>query len=123
MKLDAGGKTRAADGRRCLRVSLSGSARGGLIQRIVVEPGKKYELSVAIRTEGLAGEAYVTFFAGDINDDQAGKTAPVRSANSKWTAYTAKWFPGTTRVVYVACYVKGTSGQVSFDAVTLREVR
>ena len=109
-------------GDRSLRLDLPGPARGGVIQRIVVEPDKRYLLSARIQTQGLAGEAFVSFFTGEIHEEQ-GKTQPLRAENSPWKRFEAKWFSGTSRVVYVACYLEGTRGTVWFDDIELKELK
>lgn len=120
MELIEGG---AVHGRRHLRITLARPGRGAVIQRFVTEPGKKYRLQAALRTSRFRGEAYVAFFTDDLHDGQRGKTKPLKLAQSKWQSFEADWFAGTGRVTYVACYVKGTSGQVDFDALELVEVR
>lgn len=112
-----------AQGNRSLSLKIRAATRGALIQRVVVEPGKKYRLRAALRSENFDGEAYVAFFTGDLHDGQAGQTDPHRLAQSSWRAYEAEWYSGTSRVVYVACYVKGRRGVVGFDALELQEVR
>ncbi|MEE8141918.1 MAG: hypothetical protein V3T77_02345, partial [Planctomycetota bacterium] len=42
-----------------LRFDLQGPARGGVIQRVVVKPDKRYRLTAKVRTQQLAGEVYV----------------------------------------------------------------
>ncbi|MGE3164819.1 MAG: hypothetical protein AB7O52_07930 [Planctomycetota bacterium] len=110
-------------GEQSIAIDLRGAGRGGLIQRIVVEPGQKYRLRAALRTENFDGEAYVAFFTGDLHDGQRGKTEPLRLVNSPWRLCETQWLPGNTHVVYVACYVKGTRGTVGFDGLELVEVR
>lgn len=112
-----------AQGDRSLAIDLRAAGRGGVIQRIVVDPGKKYKLRAALRTENFDGEAYVAFFTGDIHDGQRAKTEPLRVPTTPWRLLETPWLPGNTHVVYVACYVKGTRGTVGFDALELVEAR
>ena len=51
-----------AHGKQSLKLQLNRDGRGGLIQRIAVDPGKKYRLTAALATRDLVGEAYVGFF-------------------------------------------------------------
>ncbi len=109
-------------GKQSLRIECAVAARGGLIQRVVVEPGKKYRLSASIRTEGFSGKTFVSLFSNEMHQ-QLGKTEPLMKADSTWKRYQATWFAGVTRVIYVACYVNGSAGTVYFDDVHLEEVR
>lgn len=118
----AADNSRRLSGERSLRIDVNGSSRGGLIQRVVVEPGKKYRLSGSMSCENLDGEAYISLFTGDINGN-LGRTDPLRARNSNWKTFSTEWFPGTSRVVYVACYAKASTGTVWFDDVELKEVR
>ena len=109
-----------AFGSQSLRVEFTNSAAGALIQRVMIPPGKTYRLKAAMRSEGFAGEAFVGLFTGELGG-WLGRTEPLNKANSPWKAFSATWSPGTSRVVYVACYVKGTRGRVWFDGVQLEE--
>ncbi len=112
-----------AHGKQSLKLQLNRDGRGGLIQRIAVDPGKKYRLTAALATRDLVGEAYVGFFTDDIHTGVRGRTEPSRLAHSGWKAYRADWFSGTSRVIYVVCYLKGKSGSAWFDGLRLEEVR
>ncbi|MCI0652308.1 MAG: hypothetical protein L0Z55_10540, partial [Planctomycetes bacterium] len=114
-------KAEKVAGDRSLRIRLKTAARGGVIQRIVLEPGKRYEMSALMRTENLDGEAFVSFFTGDVHV-QFGKTPPLREPNSPWARYEMSWFPGESRVAYIACYVHGKSGTVWFDQIEMKEI-
>ncbi|MFQ5654893.1 MAG: hypothetical protein ACE5GW_09205, partial [Planctomycetota bacterium] len=110
-----------ASGKGSLRLELERPARGAVIQRVAVPSDRRYRLTAKVRTEELKGEAYVSFFTGDVHSAQ-GKTEPVRLPSSRWRSYEARWFSGTSRVVYIACYLKGESGTVWFDDVELVEI-
>ncbi len=110
------------EGTRSLRLRLATAANGGVIQRVVVEPGKKYRLGASLRTEGLDGETFVGFFTDDVNTHY-GKTEPIREALTAWSRYEANWFAGTTRVIYLVCYLRGKSGTVWFDDIVLDEAK
>ena len=109
-------------GSQVLRLDVRAAARGGLIQRVVVEPGKKYRLSGLIRNEAFVGESYISLFPNEFHQPIT-KTTPMRDRNTQWKRQEAIWFSGTTRVIYVACYAKATSGKVYFDDVKLELVR
>ena len=102
-----------------VRLTKAGAAH----EFIVVVDGSAPDLSAALRTQDLDGEAYVAFFLGDINDGQMGRTAPIREANTKWSVLTANWFAGTSKVVYLVCYVKAKRGVVHFDDIQLTELK
>ncbi|MEM7165695.1 MAG: hypothetical protein AAF581_09535 [Planctomycetota bacterium] len=120
MELDADKKVH---GKQSLHLRLKRDGRGGWIQRIAVTPGKKYRLTAGVATRGLDGEAFVGFFTDDLHTGVRGKTEPLRVPNSGWKAYTADWFSGTSRVVYLVCYLKGKQGSAWFDGLRLEEVR
>ena len=111
----------ATKGSRSLRVSTDQRARGGVIQRILVEPGKKYKLSASIRTENFEGETFVSLFNNDVHT-QFGKTEPITDSRP-WGRYEAIYRSGITRVMYLACYVRSTrdgpTGTVWFDDIRL----
>lgn len=110
-------------GKRSLQLTLRRDGRGGLIQRIAVEPGKKYRLSAALATRGLDGEAFIGFFTDDVHTGVRGKTEPLRAPNSGWKPFEVDWFSGTSRVVYLVCYLKGKAGTVWFDGLQLEVAR
>ncbi|MFN0059478.1 MAG: hypothetical protein ACKVX7_13560 [Planctomycetota bacterium] len=117
--LDDGEKV---EGKRSLRATVESSARGGTIQRITVEPGKRYLIRAAMRSKDFAGQAYVSFFSGDVHAAQA-RTTPLETANSPWQRFEYKWFSGASRCVYVACYVTGSRGTVWFDTLEMVETK
>ncbi len=107
-----------AIGEKSLRVEVLRAGSGAIIQRIFLPPGKSYRLQAAMRTEDFAGEAFVGLFTGELGG-WLGRTEPLRKPNTPWKPYTFRWSPGPSRVVYVACFVKGTRGEVWFDGIQL----
>ena len=103
-----------------MRVDLTRGASGAIIQRVFIPAGETYELSAGIRSKDFKGEAFVGLFTGELGG-WLGRTEPMKKANSNWRAVKATWAPGPSRVVYVACYVKGTAGSVWFDEVQLKK--
>ena len=112
----------AAKGSRSVRLELRGAGRGGLIQRLVVEPNTEYRLTAALRAQRLQGEAYVSLFRGDIHNKLV-NTNPITKGTVGWDRLDLTWVSRKTRTVYVACYVKGTRGTVWFDEVHMSKKR
>jgi len=107
-----------AAGKGSLRVELLAPASGAIIQRAMVAPGVTYRLRAAMRAEDFEGEAFVGLFTGELGGVWFARTEPLRKS-ATWRALSAPWSPGSSRVVYVACFVKGTRGRVWFDDVQL----
>jgi hypothetical protein len=107
-----------ASGKRCLRIDVASSGAGGVIQRVVVEPGASYRVRAKIRAERLDGEAYVSLFTGDINAPIT-KTDVLKPAPGRWTEIDGRFAAQKRRCVYVCCYVKAKDGTVWFDDVEL----
>lgn len=110
------------DGSQSLRGELVRPGSGAVIQRIVVEPNSKYRLQGAIRTEGFEGEALVGLFTGELGGWKA-RTEPIRKDFPQWRSISFDWFPGPSRVVYIACYLKGQKGRAWFDGLRLEKIR
>jgi hypothetical protein len=92
-----------------------------MIQRVFLPAERTYRLRARVRTEGFEGEAFVGLFTGELGS-WTGRTEPEKRAETAWKQLTATWSPGPSRVVYVACYVKGTRGRVWFDDIQLELV-
>ncbi len=112
----------SAVGDTSLRIELVGSGSGAIIQRVFIPPGETYTLTAALRTEDFKGEAFVGLFTGELGGWFT-RTEPLRKPNQPWKAFKSNWSPGTSRVVYVACYVKGNGGTVWFDGVQLEKIK
>ncbi len=110
------------DQEQSLRGELVSPGSGAVIQRIVVEPNSKYRLHGAIRTEDFEGETFVGLFTGELGGWKA-RTEPIREKFSQWHSVSFDWFPGPSRVVYIACYIKGQGGKVWFDGLRLEKLR
>jgi hypothetical protein len=112
----------AARGDRCLRIGLMRTARGCVIQRVLLEPGARYVLRGAVRTEGLRGKdskAYICVFLQDPFDHHLAKTEYPRGGSPTWQIQEAPFFPRKRRVAYVGCVVQGDAGTAWFDEVRL----
>jgi hypothetical protein len=107
-----------ASGRRSLRIDVAGPGAGGVIQRVVVEPGAVYRVRAKIKTDKLDGDAYVSLFTGDIGNTIA-RTEPLRAPAPRFTEIAGRFAAQKRRCVYVCCYVKAKSGTVWFDDVEL----
>jgi len=107
-----------AVGKGALEVELLAPATGAIIQRAMVSPGTTYRLRAAMRSEDFEGEAFVGLFTGELGGVWFARTEPLKK-NAPWRALSAPWSPGSSRVVYIACYVKATRGRVWFDDVQL----
>lgn len=110
--------TTPGGGKRCLRMEAADSGAGGVIQRVVVEPGAVYRVRAKIRAEKLDGEAYVSLFTGEINAPIT-KTEPLKPIPNRWTEIAGRFAAQKRRVVYICCYVKAKSGVVWFDDIEL----
>lgn len=104
-----------------LQAEIREPGAGGIIQRIVVTPGKKYRVTALVKAEGFQGEALVGFFTGRLGSWSA-RSKPLRR-DTNWTRISFDWSPGTSRTTYIACYLKGQTGTVWFDQIELREIR
>ncbi len=109
-----------AGGRRSLRIEAVRPGAGGIIQRVVVEPGAVYRVRAKIKTEKLDGEAYVSLFTGDIGNTIS-RTEPLRGPGlpPRWVEAGGRFASQKRRSVYVCCWVKAKSGTVWFDDVEL----
>jgi hypothetical protein len=126
-EIDPGGSIRfTADsehlvtGIRALRAEIHEPGAGGIIQRIVVTPGKKYRVTALIKAADFKGEALVGFFTGRIGSWNS-RSKPLRR-DTDWVQISFDWMPGTSRTTYIACYLKGQSGTVWFDQIVLEEI-
>lgn len=126
-EIDPGGSIRfTADsehlvtGIRALRAEIHEPGAGGIIQRIVVTPGKKYRVTALIKAADFKGEALVGFFTGRIGSWNS-RSKPLRR-DTDWIQISFDWMPGTSRTTYIACYLKGQSGTVWFDQILLEEI-
>ncbi len=104
-----------------LKAELREPGAGGIIQRIVVTPGKKYRVTALIKAEGFQGEALVGFFTGRLGSWNS-RSKPLRR-DTAWTRISFDWSPGTSRTTYIACYLKGQTGTVWFDQIEMKEIR
>ena len=103
-----------------LRAEVREPGAGGIIQRIVVTPGKKYEISAIMRSEGFRGEAHLGFFTGRLGS-WTGRSKPLRT-DSDWRRVKFEWSPGQSRTTYLACFVQGLEGTVWFDEIEFKEL-
>lgn len=103
-----------------MRATLREAGAGGIIQRIVVTPGKRYEVSGILKSEGFKGEALIGFFTGRIGS-WSGRSKPLRG-DSDWRRVKFEWSPGQSRTTYLACYIKGLEGTVWFDEIQFKEL-
>ena len=104
-----------------LKAELREPGAGGIIQRIVVTPGKKYRVTALVKAEGFQGEALVGFFTGRLGSWNS-RSKPLRR-DTAWTRISFDWSPGTSRTTYIACYLKGQTGTVWFDQIEMKEIR
>lgn len=104
-----------------LKAELQEPGAGGIIQRIVVTPGKKYRVTALLKSEGFSGEALIGFFTGRLGSWN-GRSKPLRR-DTAWTRISFDWSPGTSRTTYIACYLKGQTGTVWFDQIEMKEIR
>ena len=126
-EIDPGGSIRftaesehLVTGIRALRAEIHEPGAGGIIQRIVVTPGKKYRVTALIKAADFKGEALVGFFTGRIGSWNS-RSKPLRR-DTDWIQISFDWMPGTSRTTYIACYLKGQSGTVWFDQILLEEI-
>ncbi|HIO66039.1 MAG TPA: hypothetical protein EYN40_05020 [Planctomycetes bacterium] len=126
-EIDPGGSIRftaeaehLVTGTRALRAEIREPGAGGIIQRIVVTPGKKYRVTALIKAADFKGEALVGFFTGRIGSWNS-RSKPLRR-DTDWIQISFDWMPGTSRTTYIACYLKGQSGTVWFDQILLEEI-
>ncbi|OUU21478.1 MAG: hypothetical protein CBC13_09135 [Planctomycetia bacterium TMED53] len=103
-----------------MRAEIREPGAGGIIQRIVVTPGKRYEVSGILKSEGFKGEALIGFFTGRIGS-WSGRSKPLRG-DSDWRKIKFEWSPGQSRTTYIACYVQGLEGTVWFDEIEFKEL-
>lgn len=103
-----------------LRAEVREPGAGGIIQRIVVTPGKRYEISAIMRSEGFRGEAHLGFFTGRLGS-WTGRSKPLRT-DSDWRRVKFEWSPGQSRTTYLACFVQGLEGTVWFDEIEFKEL-
>jgi len=108
------------DGTRALRATIVQPGAGGTIQRIVVTPGKKYRVTALVKASQFEGEALIGFFTGRLGS-WSSRSAPLRR-DTEWTRIKFDWMPGISRTTYIACFVKGQSGTVWFDNISLEEI-
>jgi hypothetical protein len=108
------------EGTRALRAKIIQPGAGGTIQRIVVTPGKKYRVTALVKASQFEGEALIGFFTGRLGS-WSSRSAPLRR-DTEWTRIKFDWMPGTSRTTYIACFVKGQSGTVWFDNISLEEI-
>ncbi len=94
---------------------------GGIIQRIVVTPGKRYRVTALVKAENFQGEALLGFFTGRLGS-WTSRSKPIRR-DTDWTRISFEWSPGLSRTTYIACYLKGLSGTVWFDHIEFEEIR
>lgn len=113
-------KEEIGTGTCALRATLREAGAGGIIQRIVVTPGKRYEVSGILKSEGFKGEALIGFFTGRIGS-WSGRSKPLRG-DSDWRRVKFEWSPGQSRTTYLACYVRGLEGTVWFDEIQFKEL-
>jgi hypothetical protein len=127
-EIDPGGSIRfgqdtenLVSGASALKADIREPGAGGIIQRIVVTPGKKYRVTALLKAEGFQGEALIGFFTGRIGS-WSSRSKPIRR-DTNWTRISFDWSPGTSRTTYIACYLKGQTGTVWFDQIELKEIR
>ncbi|MDE0959249.1 MAG: FHA domain-containing protein [Planctomycetota bacterium] len=126
-EVDPGGSIRfegeaenLVEGTQALKAIIRTPGAGGIIQRIVVTPGKKYRVTALVKASQFEGEALIGFFTGRLGS-WSSRSAPLRR-DTEWTRIKFDWMPGTSRTTYIACFVKGISGTVWFDKISLEEI-